>query len=89
MLDGEGKLWIQDYPYATDGLELWREMEASWQPARVEGVRAAHKRLVGPAPAAPAGPPRVVQPPLFSAGRPLPGCTSAGKNGIPRVGPQA
>ncbi|KAL4422175.1 hypothetical protein ABPG77_006864 [Micractinium sp. CCAP 211/92] len=28
MLDGEGKLWIQDYPYATDGLELWREMEA-------------------------------------------------------------
>ncbi|KAL4458477.1 hypothetical protein ABPG75_013342 [Micractinium tetrahymenae] len=27
MLDGSGKLWIQDYPYATDGLELWQELE--------------------------------------------------------------
>lgn len=31
MLDSEGKPWIKDYPYATDGLELWREMEASRQ----------------------------------------------------------
>ena len=28
MLDGEGRVWLGDYPYAQDGLEIWRELEA-------------------------------------------------------------
>jgi hypothetical protein len=28
MLDKDGNIWLQDYPYAQDGLELWEELEA-------------------------------------------------------------